>query len=126
MKRVIIGFILFAIINFIGWSYHQLTSGYYRYSSYHGTFTVVEMPWGNSRVTKATNYALWNNEDLKKYWVDKRDSGFYRLFPIQIWKFWYWGEYVIDWRYRLPYMDWEEIRLRRKNYIAGKNNRQDF
>lgn len=94
-----------------------LNDWYYRYSNISGTYTVMEIPI-QGRVYKefSTKYFILDKsalEECKIPHIPQSDTIVYRLFAINPLKFWRWGEYIFDWRYRLPYTDWEAIKKKR-------------
>lgn len=92
-----------------------LNDGYYRYSNQSGTYTALETPIQN-RMYKKPPGGRWIINAPNWYSckaMPQTDTVVYRLFKINPLKFWRWGEYIFDWRYRMPYENWEEIEKRR-------------
>lgn len=92
-----------------------LNDWYYRYSNISGSYTkmedpkkgrVYQKPPNNEFILNRPNFYGCNNMPMG-------DTLVYRLFAINPLKFWRWGEYVFNWRYRLPYTSWEKIKKRR-------------
>ena len=94
-----------------------LNDWYYRYSNISGTFTVIEVPRQGIvyKEPPTKNFILDKAflEGCKAPRIPQSDTIVYRLFAINPLKFWRWGEYIFDWRYRLPYTDWEAIKKKR-------------
>ena len=93
-----------------------LNDWYYRYSNSSGTFTASETP-SKGRVFEKPSKGEFilnrpNFYDCKD--MPQTDTVVYRLFAINLLKFWRWGEYIFNWRYRLPYDNWELIKQKRE------------
>ena len=92
-----------------------LNDWYYRYSNISGTYTKMEIPIQGRKYKKPPKGEFILNRPnfygCKE--MPQSDTIVYRLFAINPLKFWRWGEYIIDWRYRLPYTHWEAIRKKR-------------
>ncbi len=88
---------------------------YYLYSNQSGTFTAFEEPKFERNFKKPENGFFTLNSPYP-YTCDsipKGDTIVYRLFAINPLKFWRWGEFLFNWRYRLPYTNWEKVESRR-------------
>ncbi len=104
-----------------------LNNWYYKYSNISGTYTssetpkkgrVYKRPPGGKFILNRPNF--YGCKDMPQ-----SDTIVYRLFDINPLKFWRWGEYIFNWRYRLPYANWELIKQKRetgslKNYKGCK------
>ena len=115
-----------SIILISNWSgFKEITSinqGYYRYSNLTGTLTKIEI-FIQGRVM-SRDYALGRG-DWKRFKEENNGSNdtlTYRLFKINPLKFWRWGEYIFNWRYRLPYANWADIEKRRGYGILKYSN----
>lgn len=104
-------------ILFTNWSGFKEISGinnnYYRYSNLSGTITKSETLWQGRVINKKTAFGKADWSNFKSQYPGSTDTLTYRLFKINPLKFWRWGEYIFNWRYRLPYADWEAIKRRR-------------
>ena len=107
--------IILLLTNWQGFkNFTGLNDWYYRYSNISGNVTVMENPikgrlFKKPIAGKLPVCKLFRNG--KK--IEQKDTVLCRLFAINPLKFWRWGEYIFDWRYRLPYADWEAIKKRR-------------
>ncbi|MBS1578927.1 MAG: hypothetical protein JST29_04735 [Bacteroidetes bacterium] len=92
-----------------------LNDWYYRYSNISGTYTKMEIPIQGRVYTRPPKgeFILNRPNFYGCNLMPQSDTIVYRLFAINPLKFWRWGEYIFDWRYRLPYTDWEAIKKRR-------------
>ncbi|MFC4263275.1 hypothetical protein ACFOWM_10325 [Ferruginibacter yonginensis] len=88
-----------------------LNDWYYRYSNISGTFTMMENSIQGRLFKKPPNgeFILNRPNFYGCNLMPQSDTVVYRLFAINPLKFWRWGEYIFDWRYRLPYTDWDAI-----------------
>ena len=88
-----------------------LNNWYYMYGNYQGTYTSLEIPSQGrmfNRVVRSCNY-----ERFREKYPGSTDTIVYRMFDINPLKFWRWYEYIVDWRYTLPYERWEDVKQRR-------------
>lgn len=85
---------------------------YYRYSNYGGTVAVHEIFSQGRIIDKKAIDTLWKTAAFKRTYPESVDTVLFRNFKIQPLKFWRWGEYVFNWRFRLPYINWKEVRQR--------------
>ncbi len=100
---------------------------YYRYSNYNGTITSWEILSQGREIDKEYVKTISQNEQFKKMHPDTKDTTIYRLFEINPFHFWRWGEYIFNWRYRLPYKNWKEIKKRRGyGELKYANSFQEF
>jgi hypothetical protein len=79
--------------------------------------------------TLAKERILGNRRDwsrFKQKYPNSGDTTLYRLFKKSPYKFWRWEEYLFNWRYRLPYKNWEDIRMIRGYDLQYSNNFQGF
>ena len=90
-----------------------LNDGYYRYSNESGTYTAMESPIENIMYQKPPGGKWIVNPNNCSTNTPAGDTILYRVFAINPLKFWRWGEYLFDWRYRLPYENWKIIEKRR-------------
>jgi len=118
--------IIFAIVLFTNWPLFQNITGlnrwYYMYSNQSGTYTKMEVPIqgrlyrkppGGKFILNRPEYFLNRSNYYGCNLMPQSDTVVYRLFAINPLKFCRWGEYIFDWRYRLPYADWETIKKKR-------------
>lgn len=122
-------FILISItlVNFSG--FKELTGinrDYYRYSNYSGTVTRHEIFYQSRIMSKEYVGQFWKTKEFKRIYPGNTDTVLYRNFAMNPLKFWRWGEYVFNWRYRLPYINWKEVRERRGYDLEYSNNFQEF
>ena len=106
-----------------------LNDGYYRYSNISGTYTSLEEPQIGRRYSKPPNgeFILNRPNFYGCGAMPQSDTVVYRLFVINLLKFWRWGEYIFDWRYRLSYTDWEAIKKKRGfGYLKNEKGCMDF
>jgi hypothetical protein len=89
------------------------------YSNYNGSFTFEEMNF------KERNFdmCLRKFEEFKKQ--NKQDTILYRLCKKNLFKFWNWGKYFSQKKFKLPYIAWQKINLRR-GVLTAKSGFQDF
>jgi hypothetical protein len=92
-----------------------LNDWYYRYSNISGTFTALEVPMQGRLFKKPPKgeFILNRPNFYGCRAMPQGDTVVYRLFYINPLKFWRWGEYTFDWRYRLPYSNWKNIEKQR-------------
>lgn len=92
-----------------------LNDWYYRYSNISGTYTKMENPiQGRMYKRPPKGEFILNRPNFYGCRVmPQSDTIVYRLFAINPLKFWRWSEYIFDWRYRLPYTNWEAIKQKR-------------
>ena len=91
-----------------------LNDWYYLYSNISGNITVMENPRKGRIFRKPKSGILPICKNVNKAnELPHSDTIIHRLFYINPLKFWRWGEYIFNWRYRLPYTDWEVIEKRR-------------
>jgi hypothetical protein len=88
------------------------------YSNDNGSFTFEEM---NS---KERNFDMCRRkfEEFKK---QGSDTILYRLCEKNVLRFWNWGNYLFQEKFKLPYRSWKEIEMRR-GAIVSKTGFQDF
>ena len=121
MKRKfkILFWIIITLLLITNWPAFKNVTGlndwYYRYSNISGTFTVMEIPIQGRMFKKPPKgeFILNRPNFYGCKAMPQNDTVVYRLFSINPLKFWRWGEYIFDWRYRLPYTDWEAIKKKR-------------
>lgn len=128
MKKIIITLIVIILISNITilkeWS--GINSDFYRYSNSSGTYTVHEIYMQGRMIDKKSALGDWDKTEFKKLYP-KDDPKLYRLFTVNLLKFWRWAEYIYDWRFRLPYADWHEIETKRSHTAITHNSTyQDF
>ncbi len=89
------------------------------YSNYTGSFTFEEMNFKerNFRNCEA-KFGLFKKEN-------NSDTALYRLCPKKFWQIWNYRRYFFSDKYKLPFMNWESIQLRR-GVISYKSGFQDF
>ncbi len=101
----------------------QLDDNYYRYSNISGLRTVKEYPIDRSYIH--INIMKRHKEDWDEYARtfpnNSNDTIIYRLYKKSPFKFWRWYEYMYNWRYEMPYKDWDEIKKNRPvNFVRNK------
>ncbi|MBK9958066.1 MAG: hypothetical protein IPP11_05655 [Chitinophagaceae bacterium] len=108
------------VILFTNWPAFKNITGlndwYYRYSNISGTYTKMENPFQGRIFGKYYKdaFILKKRNAYGCVTTLQSDTIVYRLFAINPLKFWRWGEYIFDWRYRcVPYTDWEAIKKKR-------------
>lgn len=89
------------------------------YSNYTGSFTFAEM-----------NFKERNFRNCEaKFGIFKRqyrtDTVLYRLRSKDLWQFWNYRRYLCSDKYRLPYIEWSDVQLRR-GVTSNKTGFQDF
>jgi hypothetical protein len=90
-----------------------------QFSNSDGSFTYTEMIFKMSDFSRCQ--AMFADFKEKKL----GDTVLYRLCPMSVLHFWDYGFYLFSEKYRLPYRDWEEIKVRRK--LGGRRTVfQDF
>ncbi len=91
-----------------------INNNFYRYSNGDGTVTRLEIFYQGRNMSKEYPKDIFKLVNFTKNYPNSPDTILYRLFVMNPLHFWRWGEYVFSWRFRLPYKNWEEIRMRRK------------
>lgn len=80
-------------------------------------------------ITKDLNYLYQGslsdtlqNSCYKQYKIQFPESNhtLYRLQPIQIWKFWRWSEYLVDEKWRQPYVEISDSQLKQSMIFFSK------
>jgi hypothetical protein len=99
-----------------------INRGYYRYSNLAGTLTRYEVLSQNRIISQEYVRDIGSSERFRNQYPGTNDTTIYRLFKINPLKFWRWGEYIFNWRYRLPYTDWKKIEARRGHGILKYSN----
>lgn len=111
-----VGIPLLVITNWPGFkNITGLNKWYYLYSNSSGSYTVMEVPI-QARVFRKPpdgKFILNRPGSYGCNLMPQTDTVVYRLFAINPLKFWRWYEYIFDWRYRLPYANWQEIEKKR-------------
>ncbi len=104
-----------------------LNFDYHRFSNKNGSYTFCEIPF------KGRTYSRYRVLEDPYFWLEYEfyhpksgDTILYRLFARNPLKFWHWAEYIYDWRFELPYKDWDEIKKKRGYELKNANNWQDF
>ena len=123
---ILIVFIL-AFANFSG--FKELTginNDYYRYSNYSGTVTRHEIFYQGRFMSKEYPEEFWKTKEFERKYPKNTDTTLFRNFSINPLKFWRWGEYIFNWRYNLPYINWKEVRKRRGYNLKYSDNFQEF
>jgi len=107
------------VILFTNWPAFKNITGlndwYYMYSNKSGSFTGIENPIEGRLFRKPPGgkFIINSPNQYQCNTIPYSDTIVYRLFTINPIKFWRWGEYIFDWRYRLPYSNWNEIEKKR-------------
>jgi hypothetical protein len=93
---------------------------YYMYSNKSGTLTNLEEPrWAyvfpKPKENQIYPYPLIAGplDCREKGFIPKNDTIICRTFAINPLKFWRWGEYLFNWRYKLPYTNWDKVQQKR-------------
>jgi hypothetical protein len=89
------------------------------YSNNNGTFTFDE----SNASGRDYDLCIENFEAFKS--AKHRDTILYRITAINLLKFWRWGIYFVDDKYKLPYKSWEDIE-RIRGPIQNKTAWQSF
>ena len=131
MNHIPIKTILVFIILFSNWSgFKEITAinkGYYRYSNLSGSMTTYEILSQDRLLAKESAFGKGDWSMLKSKYPGTTDTLTYRLFKINPLKFWRWYEYIFNWRYKLPYTDWDQIKKRRGyGNLKYANGLQEF
>ncbi len=101
----------------------QLDDNYYRYSNTSGLITVKEYPVDRIYINNVFKlekgyWALYQ----KQFTSNANDTIIFRLYKKSPFKFWRWYEYMYNWRYDMPYKDWDEIKKNRPvNFVRNKS-----
>lgn len=103
-----------------------LNKAYYKYSNFRGTVTTWEIFSQCRTMEKENAYNFHKTYAFQKDNPGSTDTVLYRLFSINPLKFWTWYEYITNWRYRLPYANWKDIRKRRGYDLKYANRLQEF
>jgi hypothetical protein len=90
-----------------------------KYSNYNGSFTFEEMQFQSRDFAMC----LRKFQEFKKQ--NNKDTILYRLCKTSVLKFWRYGDYLSDEKFKLPYMSWQEIEARR-GPLLNKSGFQDF
>ena len=90
-----------------------------RYSNYNGSFTFEEMQFQSRDFAMC----LRKFQEFKKQ--NNKDTILYRLCKTDVLKFWRYGDYLSEEKFKLPYMSWKEIEARR-GALTNKSAFQDF
>lgn len=98
---------------------------YYRYSNYDGSITVHEIFSQNRVMSKKFALGEIDNKEYLVRFPMQEDRIIFRLFKINPLCFWRWGEYIYDWRFRLPYKSWNEI-YKKRGKLKLRTNSQEF
>lgn len=92
---------------------------HFRYSTFDGGSTFFEIKQRDFRMAKLQfKQCVEANPGIS-------DKNMYRLFKINPFAFWRWGDYIFNERYRLPYKSWSEIEDFRRSR-ATVNCSKDF
>lgn len=126
-KLIIVGIIVLVVFNL-----HPLRTimevfideDHYRYTNYSGSFTVSEKPFKVDRRYPQVIKGFHAFKDDKK--PNSKDTILYRLFWRNPLAFWRWRGYFTEERYKLPYMDFDEVKKRRGKNWVGDNYYQRF
>lgn len=89
------------------------------YSNYKGSFTFEERNFQN----RDFMMCLKKFDEFKK--TNNSDTILYRICVKKGSHFWNYADYLFKEKYRLPYMNWEEIEVRRGE-LENKTGFQDF
>jgi hypothetical protein len=107
-----------------------INEDYYSYSNLSGTLTFQEIFW-QGRVMRKSNVINTRNRDWTRFQQlnpkNANDTIIYRHFKINPLKFWRWYEYAFDWRYKMPYVNWEDVvKVRGYRTLTGRNWNSSF
>jgi hypothetical protein len=89
-------------------------NNFYKYSNGNGTVTVQEIFYQGREMEKSYPKTIFKYKPFVEEFPNSKDTILFRLFKLNPFHFWRWGEFIYSWRFRLPYKNWDEIKLRRK------------
>jgi hypothetical protein len=114
MAKIIVAFlIILVILNFIS------PEPNCSYSNYMGSFTYQEMNFKERNFRNCqSKFGLYKKEN-------NSDTILYRLCPKKIWQVWNYSRYIFSEKYKLPYVSWDRIQVRR-GVVTNKTGYQDF
>lgn len=89
------------------------------YSNYTGSFTFAEMNFKERNFRNCEHkFSLFKKEN-------HYDTALYRLCPKRFWQVWNYWRYIFSDKYKLRYLEWDHVQLRR-GVTSNKTGFQDF
>jgi hypothetical protein len=91
-----------------------LNEGYHKYSNGDATVTSYEIFNQGREIDQEFSNKFYKYRSFKVQYPNSTVTILYRLFKVNPFHFWRWAENSYSWRFRMPYRNWEKIRVKRK------------